>query len=156
MYPVEIRHEPARRLAAMPHKGPYFEINRAFDRLGATLGPRGLYAKGGHMVGVYYDDPSAVAAADLTSHAGLEMPEDAELAPPLEVVRLPAGPHAVLCYTGPYAGLPAAYDQLYRAWLPASGRQPADCPVFEVYLNSPMDTAPEDLVTDICVPLIGS
>jgi AraC family transcriptional regulator len=25
--------------------------------------------------------------------------------------------------------------------------------VFEVYLNSPMDTAPEDLVTEICLPL---
>lgn len=153
MYPVTIRHDPARRLAAMPHKGSYFEIARAFDKLGATLASRGLFAQGGHMVGVYYDDPAAFAAADLASHAGFELPVAAPVAPPLEEVRLAAGPHAVLTYTGPYSGLPAAYDQLYRNWLPTSGRQPADSPMFEVYLNSPLDTAPEALVTEICMPL---
>ena len=66
---------------------------------------------------------------------------------------LPAGRHAVLTFTGPYAGLQAAYDQLFGIWLPQSGETPADSPVFEVYLNSPMDTAPTDLVTEICLPL---
>ena len=153
MYPVTIRQDPARRLAALPHKGPYFEIARAFDRLGATLSPRGLLPLGGQMVGVYYDDPAATPAADLASHAAIELPEPAPIAAPLEQLDLPGGPHAVLTYTGPYSGLPAAYDQLFRNWLPGSGRLPADCPVFEVYLNTPMDTAPEDLITEICLPL---
>lgn len=155
MYAVEIRVEPARRLAAMPHKGPYTEIGRAFEKLGAVLGARGLFAQAGRMVGVYYDDPSAVAAVDLSSHAGIEMPEDVALDAPLEVVRLPGGQHAVLRYQGPYSGLPAAYEQLYRNWLPQSGREPADSPVWELYLNSPMDTAPENLLTEICMPLQG-
>ena len=152
MYPVDIRQEPTRRLAALPHKGPYPEISRAFDKLGATLGARGLYPQAGRIVGVYYDDPAATPAADLTSHAGIELPE-AAIAAPLEQIDLPAGPHAVLRYQGPYSGLPAAYDQLFRNWLPTSGRQPADSPVFEVYLNTPMDTAPEELITEICLPL---
>ena len=74
---------------------------------------------------------------------------------PLEQVTLPAGRHAVLTYQGPYAGLPAAYDQLFGLWLPQSGEEPADSPVFEIYLNSPMDTAPDDLLTEICLPLKG-
>lgn len=155
MYSVILRHDPARRLAAMPHKGPYPEIGRAFEKLGATMGARGLYAQVGHMVGVYYDDPSATPAADLRSHAGLEVGSDTPLTAPLEEVRLPAGRHAVLTFKGPYAGLPAAYDQLFSTWLPGSGNEPADSPVFEVYLNSPMDTAPEDLITEICLPLKG-
>jgi hypothetical protein len=36
---------------------------------------------------------------------------------------------------------------------PGSGEEDADSPAFEVYLNSPMDTAPEDLLTEICLPL---
>ncbi|MEO6300561.1 MAG: AraC family transcriptional regulator [Paracoccaceae bacterium] len=152
MYPVEIRDEPARILGAVPHKGPYPEISRAFAKLGATLGARNLLDLAGQMVGVYYDDPAAVPASDLTSHAGIELPETAITAP-LEPVRLPAGPHAVLRYPGPYTGLPAAYDQLFRNWLPGSGRQPANSPIFEVYLNTPMDTSPEDLITEICLPL---
>lgn len=153
MNAVEIRNEPARRLGAMPHKGPYNEISRAYDKLGAILGARGLWPQAGAMVAVYYDDPSATPAPDLRSHAGVTFGPDVALDAPLEVVTLPAGPHAVLTYRGPYSGLAAAYDQLY-AWLPTSGRQPADSPVFEIYLNTPMDTAPEDLLTEICVPLV--
>ena len=153
MYSVEIRAEPARRLATLPHKGAYTDIGRAFEKLGATIGARGLLARTGRMVGVYYDDPTAVASADLRSHAGLEVRADTRLDPPLEEIRLPAGLHAVLTFKGPYAGLPAAYDQLFSTWLPASGKEPGDSPVFEVYLNTPMDAAPEDLVTEICLPL---
>ncbi|NBZ88199.1 AraC family transcriptional regulator [Stagnihabitans tardus] len=152
MHPVTLRTDPARRLAAMPHKGAYYQISRAFEKLGATLGARGLYGQAGLMVGVYYDSPGAVAEADLRSHAGVELPQG-EIAAPLEEITLPAGRHAVLTFRGPYAGLQAAYDQLFGIWLPASGETPADSPVFEVYLNTPMDTAPEDLLTEICLPL---
>ena len=75
---------------------------------------------------------------------------DAAIDPPLEPVTLPAGRHAALAFRGPYFGLPAAYDQLFGLWLPGSGMGLADSPIFEIYLNSPMDTAPEDLETEIC------
>jgi AraC family transcriptional regulator len=155
MYPVITRTDPARRLAAVPHKGPYHEIGRAFEKLGSTVAARGFYGRFGNMVGVYYDSPADVKPADLRSHAGLESPADLPIEAPLEVVTLPAGRHAVLTFTGPYAGLPAAYDQLFGVWLPQSGETPGESPVFEVYLNSPMDTPPEDLVTEICLPLAG-
>ncbi|MCX8509556.1 MAG: AraC family transcriptional regulator [Rhodobacteraceae bacterium] len=155
MYPVILRHDPARRLAAMPHKGPYPEIGRAFEKLAAIAKARGLHPANDRMVGVYYDDPASRPADDLRSHAGAEVGPEMQLAAPLEEVLLPAGRHAVLTFKGPYAGLPAAYDQLFSTWLPGSGHEPADSPVFEVYLNSPMDTAPEDLITEICLPLKG-
>lgn len=153
MFPVTVRTDPERRLAAVPHKGPYPEIGRAFEKLGSTVAARGLDGRFGNMVAVYYDSPADVKPADLRSHAGLEAPEDLPLDPPLEELRLPAGRHAVLTFTGPYAGLPAAYDQLFGVWLPGSGETPADSPMFEVYLNNPMDTAPDDLVTEVCLPL---
>ena len=152
MYAVEIRHDPARKLAAMPHKGAYTEIGRAFEKGGAVLAARKLIGACSGMVGVYYDDPSAVAAGDLRSHAGFEI-GSGSIDPPLEQVNLPAGRHAVLRFKGPYSGLPAAYEQLYRNWLPQSGETPADSPVFEVYLNTPMEVAPEELLTEICLPL---
>jgi AraC family transcriptional regulator len=40
MYPVEIRDLPVRTLVATEHHGPYHEINRAFERLFATLAAR--------------------------------------------------------------------------------------------------------------------
>jgi AraC family transcriptional regulator len=153
MFPVLIRTDPTRRLAAMPHRGPYPQIGAAFEKLGATLAARGLYGRAGPMVAVFYDDPSVVAPADLRGHAGAEVGLDIAIDAPLEEVVLPAGRHAVVTVTGPYAGLPAAYDQLYGVWLPDSGAQPADSPPFEVYLNSPMNTPQEALITEICLPL---
>ncbi|MGL4239302.1 AraC family transcriptional regulator [Tabrizicola sp.] len=153
MHPVTIRTEPPLHLAAVPHKGPYFEISRAFQKLSAVMASRDLFRKSGRMVGVFYDDPQSVPAPELRSHAAFELTGKADLSDPLEAVSLPGGRHAVLTYKGPYAGLPAAYDQLYGAWLPGSGEEPAETPSFEVYLNSPMDTAPEDLVTELHLPL---
>jgi AraC family transcriptional regulator len=153
MHDVILRTDPARRLAALPHGGPYPLIGRAFEKLGATVGARGLFPQLGHMVGVYYDSTADTPPEALRSHAGFECGPDTPIDPPLVEVLLPVGRHAVLTFKGSYAGLPAAYDQLFGLWLPQSGEEAADSPVFEVYLNTPMDTAPEDLLTEICLPL---
>lgn len=153
MYPVTIRTEPQRRLAALPHTGSYFEIGRAYERLSALMGARGLFPLVSGAIAIGYDDPAVVPADELRSHAGLIVTPDCPLDPPLEEVIVPAGRHAVLRYTGAYQGLPQAYEQLMRNWLPNSGEEPADRPAFEIYVNSPMDTRPEDLVTEICLPL---
>jgi AraC family transcriptional regulator len=153
MYPIEIRTEAPRKLAAMSHKGAYHEISRAFQNLSTTMAQRAMFGHAGAMVGVFYDDPQAVPEPELRSHAGFEMTGKIDIAAPLETVSLQGGRHAVLTYKGPYAGLPAAYNQLYAVWLPGSGEEPADSPSFEVYRNSPMDTAPNDLVTELYLPL---
>lgn len=153
MHPVEIRSLPARHLAAMPHTGPYPEISRAYQKLTALMRARGLAPRMGTMVAIFWDDPSEVPAADLRSHAAFECDPATPVDPPAERITLPAGRVAVLTYRGPYAGLPAAYDQLYAGWLPSSGEEPADRAAYEVYLNSPMDTAPEDLLTELHLPL---
>ena len=47
----------------------------------------------------------------------------------------------------------AAYEWLYGEWLVPSGREVGDAPWFEEYLNSPRDTAPTELLTEIYLPL---
>ncbi|MEO0389277.1 MAG: AraC family transcriptional regulator [Pseudomonadota bacterium] len=153
MFSVKIEDRPARRAAAMPHKGPYPTIGRAFEQLSAIFTTRDLWAASRGMMAVYYDDPWAVAAAELRSHAGAFVSEEFEIPDPLEDVRTAAGPTAVLRLKGPYTGLPAAYDHLFGTWLAEAGREAADHPSYETYLNSPLDTPPEALLTEICLPL---
>jgi len=45
------------------------------------------------------------------------------------------------------------YSQLLGQWLPRSQRELRSTPCFEVYLNDPQTTDPEDLLTDIYAPL---
>ncbi|MCP9480774.1 AraC family transcriptional regulator [Shimia sp. CNT1-13L.2] len=151
MYPVTIREEGVRKAAGLLHKGNYSEIGKSFEAFGAVCQSRNLWAQCGPMLGVYFDNPDDKAEADLLSIAGAtwhgEVPED------FESCEIPAGRYAVLTYTGPYAGIHGAYEALFGEWLPKSGEMPADTPCLEVYLNNPRDTAPDDLVTEICLAL---
>jgi AraC family transcriptional regulator len=75
------------------------------------------------------------------------------LAPPLKETVLRGGLYARLRYRGPYADMKGAYRWLLGVWLPQSGYEPDDDPIFEAYLNNPQHVAPADLMTDIHLPL---
>ncbi len=153
MFEVKIEAAPARRLASIRHRGPYVEIGNAFEQAGTIIGAHNLWPQVRCMVGVYYDDPSVVPAPELRSNAGFELAHGADIPDGFETVEILGGPIARLRFRGPYAGLQRGYDYLFGEWLPASTRDPADEPVYEVYLNTPVEVAPADLLTDICLPL---
>ena len=152
MYQVDFRTLAQRvPVAAVMHQGSYMQIGQAFDRLlvsgGALLRPDSLW------FGLYFDDPATVAEADLRSAACISVAAGQALPEGLQQQAIPAGKYAVLTHKGAYAELSAAYDWLFGAWLPQSGEQPANGPCVEKYLNSPRDTAPKDLLTEIWLPL---
>ena len=153
MLPITVKTLPVHRLAAMAHTGAYPAIGLAFEKAGAVFATRKLLPQIRGMMGVYYDDPSAIPEPELRSFAGLIVADDFDVPAPLQEVVVAAGDYAVMTYTGPYAGLPLAYDYLYGTWLPASGREVGAQPVIEQYLNNPADTPPDRLVTEVCLPL---
>lgn len=154
MRDVAIKHLPPATLAVIPHQGSYMEIGRAFETLFGTLGARNLLRPGLCMKGLFYSDPTSVPEAELRSAAGILVPDDSfPVEPPLERASLRGGDYAVLRHQGPYSDMKAAYDWLYGEWLVRSGREAADAPVFEDYLNNPRDVPPTQLLTDICLPL---
>ncbi len=153
MYDVSIRTFPPRRAVTLEHVGPYMEISRAFDRLSGWLGTRGLFPKVSGMIALYYDDPSVTPADQLHARAGFVLAGDITAEAPVSIIDVPGGDYAVLRHKGAYADMKPAYDWLYGQWLPKSGREPADAPAIEEYLNTPMNAAPTELLTDICIPL---
>ena len=153
MYDVTLKNAPALKIAGLPHTGAYLAIGKVFEDVSATFTARNLWPLARGMSGVYYDDPNAVPEAELRSFAGVVVAEDTPIPDGLQAVTTHAGKTAVLTFKGPYAGLKGAYDYLFGNWLPNSGEEAADAPSYESYLNSPMDTAPDELVTEICLPL---
>ncbi|MCR9135100.1 MAG: AraC family transcriptional regulator [Alphaproteobacteria bacterium] len=153
MFTVEMKQIPARRLAAIFHKGAYMDSGSCYKNLASTASSLQLWPEVQGMIGVHYDDPNVVAEADLRCHAGLVISPSTTLPEGLEEVHLAGGDHAVLRFKGPYTAIKIAYDYLYGEWLPHSGRDPADAPCYESYLNAPVDTRPDDLLTDICLPI---
>ena len=153
MSDVIVRNEPAFEVAALAHAGPYFEIGRTFVRHWDLIVEHNLVGKHGHGVAFYYDDPSTVPAADLRSHAGVIIETGLPLPDIFDRLTIPAGRVAVLTYKGPYIGIPGAWEALYGGWLPGSNEKVADRVPYERYLNEMYNTAPEDLLTEICLPL---
>jgi AraC family transcriptional regulator len=150
---VDIVSVSAEPMIALAHKGDYNKIGDAFEKLGAWAGSRGLINGESRMIGIFYDDPDVVAQTALRSHACLTKPAGASPELPYETVSLPGGTYARAVHKGPYADLHAFYQKLFREWLPTSGREPADGPCFEDYLNDPAKLPPTEWLTAVHVPL---
>lgn len=153
MFDIAIRAVPEQTLLAIPHSGSYMGIGKAFEALYGVLIARNLLAPDMRMIGVFLDDPDLVAEEKLRSFAcvtaGAEVPAEA----PLVRRTLAGGDYAVLRHKGPYADMGVAYRWLYGTWLPASGRSIRDEVMFEAYLNNPREVPPNELLTEICLPL---
>ncbi len=153
MFPVNVTEAPRRRLATLPRVGPYQEGDTNYGKLFTILGASGQMQHALGVVGIYYDDPEVVPAAELRSAACMIMNDAAEIPPELTEMILPAGRVIVLRHKGPYAGLAAAYKYLYGEWIPSHDYELADQPCFEIYLNDASKTPPNELLTEICVPI---
>ena len=153
MYDIEIKRIQPIQAVTLEHVGPYLEISRAFDRLFGWLGSRQLLGPDVRSIAIFYDDVATVPAAKLRSRAAAAMSRAIPLEPPFERTEIAGGDYAILRHKGPYADMKAAYDWLYGEWLPRSGREPGRAPNIEEYFNSPRDTAPTDLLSDIYLPL---
>lgn len=152
---VSVNSIPALRLWGLRHTGSFLDIGQSFERLLMWLGTHHLFHPGLRLGGVYMDDPESLPPGELQSLAGVigldenRLPDDLIL----ECQTLPPGEYAILRFRGPYNHLHDAYQWLFGQWLPQSGYEPGDAPVFEEYLNNPREVAPKDLLTDIHLPL---
>lgn len=152
-FPVTIEYLPERRCAGIDHTGSYMAIDHAMGRLFAELVARRALPAQPEMIGLFFDDPDLGAEETLRSRACLPITGSLSIDPPLVETVLRGGPYAKLSYTGPYADMRGAYRWLLGVWLPASGQEPADAPIFEAYLNDPRHVPQTELRTDIHLPL---
>ncbi len=154
MFPVTIKDLHPCQAAGVLHVGPYADIPRAFQQLGGILAARNLFTQAQGLFAIYHDAPGSKPDAELRAHVAVIVGAAFPLSVPgLEYFDLMGGRHAVLEHTGPYATLAGAYDWLYGVWLPQSGEEPRAAPPIELYVNDPRTTPPNDLRTDIRLPL---
>lgn len=152
-YPVTVQQFPGATLCSLPHNGDYHKIGATFDQLYMLAGSRGLITPDASGFGIYYDDPRQVAEPALRSAAGVQIAPSTTLDAPLQPLEIPTLRCAVLEHTGPYSELEKAYDWLFGRWLPESGAEPGDFPMFEHYINDAKTTPAAELRTLIHFPL---
>lgn len=153
---VRITPLPSRRIACIRVVGKYCSevLGPAFGRIGQWAAINGIFTPQTLCIGVYHDDPEVTAPEKQRADVGVTVSDSFQPSGEIQVQTLVGGVHAVLTHKGPYSTLGESYRWLYSVWLPNSGREPADAPPYEVYLNDASQTAPEELLTDICIPLL--
>ncbi len=150
---VQIEVLEPKRVAFMRHVGPYGDVRATWDRLLPWLGKEGLLCGDVQCIGICHDDPDVTPPDRIRYDACVTVDERFAPTGDIGVQTIPGGEYAVTTHFGPYSKLGETYVKLLGQWLPRSGRALRSTPCFEVYLNDPGSTDPEDLLTDIYAPL---
>jgi len=142
-------------VAVLEHRGAPQLVNESAKKFIDWRKTSGLSPVGASRTfGIAYDDPEATEPEsfrfDICGSVTEPVPEN-----PQAVVnkRIPGGRCAVVRHFGSTddLGEPARY--LYREWLPASGEELRDFPMFFHYLKLIPETPEHELITDIYLPL---
>lgn len=149
---VVVRHLEPTRVAFVRHVGPYTACGPAWVALSDALRRQGVLVENPLMVGVCYDNPAFVAPAKLRYDACATVGADYAPCPGLAVQVLAGGDFATARHRGPYAAVGAIYAELFR-WAAQSARPVRPAPSLEIYLNDVHTTAPEDLLTEVWLPI---
>ena len=147
---VEVRQVPA-QLALVVHTSATPEtigarMGEAFGVLMAHAGATGA-TFAGPPFGVYPEMPEGEFAFSVC----MPVAPGATAGGGVELEEVPAVEAASLVHRGPYTGVGETWGRL-MAWPPAHGRVPGG-PAREVYLNDPSVAAPDELLTELLLPL---
>ncbi len=143
------------KVAALEHRGALASVNDSVGifiewRKASGLSP----VMSSSTFGIAYDNPDTTDPEQFRFDICGAVLEDVP-ANPLGVVNkvIPSGRCAVIRHHGPHDGIGVNAYYLYRVWLPESGEELRDFPLYFHYLNLLPETPEHDLVTDIYLPL---
>lgn len=149
--PYDIRTKTTEKMhiAYLEHVGPYDQMGDLFYQLGEYAASKQL---AGDVVGIYYDDPEQVPAASLRSEIGIVVPEGFQPDSGYKVKELPAQKVVYAILKGPYAEVAKEYPYIFE-WMEEKGYKLCGAPLREIYLEAGPDIPPEQLVTEVQIPI---
>jgi AraC family transcriptional regulator len=136
--------------AAMGFSGSFDKMEQNIGAFMQEFFKQGL-KPAGTLLGIYYNDPEQVKAEDLKWAIGFPVAKEAKVLAPLKKIDTTFKKAAVYLYTGPYEKMNIAYEKVFK-FISDSGCK-ALWPCYDKYLNNPQTVKPEELQTEIIVPV---
>ncbi len=112
-----------------------------------------LFGFKNEFIGISHDDPKITEPNKLRYDACIVISKEVKPEGEIGVQDIEGGRYAIFTHKGPYENFTKSYDYIFGKWLPESGFELRDVKSFEKYLNTPGNTKPEKLVTEIYVPV---
>ncbi len=105
------------------------------------------------MLGVYYNSPADTPADSLVWEIGFKVPDSMEVIDPLVVKKWVFTKVAKAMHTGSYETVDQTYPKIFE-FIAKQNLMPAG-PTMERFLSDPQQVTPEELKTEIWVPVKG-
>lgn len=157
--PIDVRIERMEpcAIACARHVGPYTEVGAAWKTLMKWGWMKLVFGKA-RTFGMCFDDPDVTDPTRIRYDACMVVPDNTKVKKnAVQLRELPAATYAVTLHEGPYSLLGETYAALFahvalhtinnKHW------RLGDPPSIEQYLNDPRKTKPEDLRTEIWMPV---
>lgn len=151
---VTIRTLPATPVAIMEHRGDPATLGTTIQRFIAWRKAQGLHPKNHPTFNVWRSERRPASPADYS--VDLCVGTDQPIATNGELIKtgeIPAGRCAVLRVVGNTDNLEPAALFLYREWLPASGEETRDFPIYCQRLKFFPEVPEHEAVADVFLPL---
>lgn len=142
-------------VAVLEHRGDPALLNDSVQRFIAWRKESGLSpVASSQTYGIAYDDPNTTAAKDfrydICGSVAAPVPQNGY---GVITKTIPGGRCAVVRHKGSPDHISGSVYHLYRNWLPRSGEELRDFPVYFHYLNLKTDTPEHELLTEVHLPL---
>jgi AraC family transcriptional regulator len=147
-YEIRVKNTDAMTLVYLEHIGPYDRMGDVFARVGDYAAKKGLT---GDIVGIYFDDPTQVPAERLKARVGITVPQGTAPDSGFGVEEIPAQEVVYAIMKGPYDEIAKEYPHIME-WTQERGYQMSG-PLMEIYLEAGPDIPPEQLVTEVRIPI---
>jgi len=132
----------------LAHMGPYKHVGSLLAKLSEYAAQKRI---SGEMLGIYYDDPAKVPAESLRSDIGIVVPEGFKPDSGYYVKEIPPRKVVYAILKGPYAEIAKEYPKIFK-WIEEKGYKISG-PLMEIYLEAGPDVPPEQLVTEVQIPI---
>jgi len=136
--------------AKMDFQGSFKNMGKNIGSFMTEFFKQGLQP-GGVLMGVYFNNPGEVKEEELKWAIAFPVAKDANVKESLKKVEFNRKKVAVYLHIGPYDKLNQAYDKVFK-YAKAKGYE-IKWPTYDRYLNNPMQVKPEELKTELIVPL---
>ncbi len=145
---IEVTTLEPQRVAYMRHVGPYEGAYRAWMDFMTRLKKDGLPRKDSLRIGVPMDNPKVTPPEKLRYDVCVTVDDKYVPTRPVRV-RTIAGGDYVVARNCPFGAIARGYKELFRSWLPTSGRKVRKAPSLLVKVNGPEGMPPMFGLTDI-------
>lgn len=105
-------------------------------------------------IAVYHDSPKITLPKNQVSDMCLVINKEVDPKGQYGIKNLSGGHYMVYSYCGPAYNLESVYDTIYGKFIPESGYELDERPMFQRYMNDPHTTAKEEWVREIFIPII--